>query len=550
MFSSVIDLWSGLEEPSREPAHTTAGWLVSNVSQQCDGSAERLANLVTVTRFYNRRWMNVAVSRMFALGNAVFLTTAIMLAQSGDLGQKSARVKQLMAAGQFAEAVPISEELVRSLPSNPGLRLNLGLALQMSGRGREAIPQFEIVLKTEPNNFPALVSLGMAWLENGDPANAIAPLQKAIVLNANDVNARGMLAGGLMGLGRVKEAEVQYRKLTTLTPDDPKAWHGLGRVYETLSERAFEELSKTSQGSPQWLAMVADSRMAGRQYRSAFFFYRQALDKQPGFGPAHAGLADVYRATNHADWANDQERKAKAFPQPDCARDKGACDFAAGRYREATASPSPYWRARSYNELAKQAFLKLGALPESVELHAILADLAAGQRQYMEAVQHWRQALKLTPGDPGLDRQLAVSLQRAGDYQASLPILQRLQRQEPRSPDLNFFLGEAYLRLEQPDKALPSLETAARLDPQLLPARASLGLALMRLGRPAEAIPHLAAALEIDEDASLHFQLARAYQASGSAEKARQAMAQYQALQQKSEADKRDLEEKTQITPP
>ncbi len=494
--------------------------------------------------------MTLVSHRWIKLGYAVVLTGAALLAQSGDLAQKSARVKELMSAGRFAEAVPICEELVRALPTNPGLRLNLGMALQMSGRNREAIPEFETVLKAEPSNFPALVSLGMARLENGEPANAIAPLQKAVTLNGNDINARGMLAGAFMGLGRFKEAEAQYRSLTTLTPDDPKAWHGLGRAYEAMAGRAFDELSKTSQNSPQWLAMIADSRMAGRQYRSAFFFYRQALDKQPAFAPALAGLIDVYRATNHADWAAAEERKLKAVPPPDCVRDKAGCDFAAGRYREAAVSASPYWRSRAYNELAKQAFRKLGSVPESVELHAIQADLATGQRQYMEAVQQWRAALRLSPNDPGLDRQLAVALQRAGDYQASLPVMQRLQSRDPRSPDTNFFLGEAYLRLEQPDKAIPYLETAARLDPELLPARASLGLALMRTGKPSAAIPHLTAALEIDEDASLHFQLARAYQAAGNAEKAKQAMAEYQGLQQKAGADKRDLEEKTQITPP
>lgn len=494
--------------------------------------------------------MRLAVFQGFVLAGASLLAAAGLLAQSGDLGPKSARVKELMAAGRFAEAIPICEELVRALPANPGLHLNLGMALQMSGRGGEAIPQFELVLKTQPDNFPALISLGMARLETGDPAGAIAPLQKAVVLNGNDINARGMLAGALSGVGRAKEAEVQYRRLTSLAPIDPKAWHGLGRVYETLAEKAFDELSKTSPGSPQWLSMVADSRLAARQYRSAFFFYRQALSKQPAFGPAHSGLADVYRATHHADWANEEERKLKALPPPDCARDKAACDFAAGRYREAALSPSPYWRARSNNELARQAFRKVGTLPESVELHAILADLATGQRQYLEAVQHWRAAARLAPSDPGLERQVAISLERAGDYQASLPLLQRLHAREPKSPELNFFLGETYLRLEQPDKALAYLETAARLDPRLLPARASLGSALMRLGRAAEAIPHLQAALEIDEDASLHFQLARAYQASGHAEKAKQAMAEYQGLQQKSDAEKRELEEKTQITPP
>jgi hypothetical protein len=43
-------------------------------------------------------------------------------------------------------------------------------------------------------------------------------------------------------------------------------------------------------------------------------------------------------------------------------------------------------------------------------------------------------------------------------------------------------------------------------------------------GVPANAIPHLEAALDTDDDGSLHYQLARAYQATGQAELAKTMM--------------------------
>ena len=33
---------------------------------------------------------------------------------------------------------------------------------------------------------------------------------------------------------------VHFRKLTELTPNDPKAWYGLGKSYESASTNAFE----------------------------------------------------------------------------------------------------------------------------------------------------------------------------------------------------------------------------------------------------------------------------------------------------------------------
>src|SRR6266851_5307158 len=99
-----------------------------------------------------------------------FFLAALAAAQSDEAALKSRHGKELMAAGRFAEAIPIYEELSREMPANSGLRLNLGLALQMAGRKREAIPQFERVLKAEPNSVPALLSLGVARLETNDPA--------------------------------------------------------------------------------------------------------------------------------------------------------------------------------------------------------------------------------------------------------------------------------------------------------------------------------------------------------------------------------------------
>ena len=197
---------------------------------------------------------------------ALFLILSLLaVAQPDALARKSAQAKQLMSEGRFSEAVPICEELVRAMPGNAGLRLNLGLALQMSGRSREAIPEFEKVLKADPSSLPALISLASARLEANEPAKAIAPLEKAVEIDPRNPNSRGMLAAALVSVGRAKEAAVQYRKLTSLAPNDPKAWHGLGRAYEALAQQTYEELSKTGEGSPEWLSLVAESRISRHQ---------------------------------------------------------------------------------------------------------------------------------------------------------------------------------------------------------------------------------------------------------------------------------------------
>jgi tetratricopeptide (TPR) repeat protein len=115
---------------------------------------------------------------------------------------------------------------------------------------------------------------------------------------------------------------------------------------------------------------------------------------------------------------------------------------------------------------------------------------------------------------------------------------------------MNFTAGDSLLHLEDPEKAVPYLEAALSADPKLLPADASLGLALSRLGKNAEAIPHLEKSLELDDDGSLHYQLARAYQAAGDREKARTTMERYQEIVKRNQEQKEEVAREAQIASP
>lgn len=111
-------------------------------------------------------------------------------------------------------------------------------------------------------------------------------------------------------------------------------------------------------------------------------------------------------------------------------------------------------------------------------------------------------------------------------------------------------LGTSLLRLQQPKKSLSYLESALRKQPNMQAADASLGMALALLNRPADAIPHLEKALTLDEDGSLHYQLARAFQAQGNTQRARELMTKYQQIQRQNQESKDEVAKEAQITAP
>jgi tetratricopeptide (TPR) repeat protein len=503
--------------------------------------------------FFRHRRRLVLRAAFLCLGALSFAA-----AQSEDLAALSAHGKDLMAQGRFEEAIPVYQSLLKSLPGNPGLILNLGLAEQMAGHPAAAIPQFKSVLKVEPDSIPALTSVAMAYLQLQRPAEAVAPLRRVLTLNAKDINARGMLAGAEMSIGKFDDAASEYRQLTTSAPDDPKSWYGLGKAYGALAEARFSLLSKIAPESGYVALLVADSRLQRRQYRSAFFFYREAEKSTPDLPGLHAGLARVYRETGHADWANAEEQREAKSSNLDCKSQLQACQFLRGNFLEATkagtlnSATSLFWAARAYNLLAVQAFDQLGKLPESVELHSLKAQILHDHGQDLEAAKEWTAALALAPPENAaqLKFELASSLFLGHSYQAAIPLIQELLSGEPDSPDLNFMLGESLWRTQQAESALPYLQKSLSKSPEMLPAHAALGLALVSLNKNAEAISHLEKAESLDDDGSLHYSLARAYQSTGDTGKARIAMEQYQQIQKRNHDQDDVLSKEAQITAP
>lgn len=462
-----------------------------------------------------------------------------------------------MAEHRFSEAIPIYEKLVKAVPGNTGLLLNLALAQEMGGHPSASVPNFETVLKSQPDSIPALVSLSMAHLELNQPREAIPLLTKLIKLNPGDHNALGMLADAELSVQQFEPAAAHFRQLTEQEGNDPRAWYGLGKAYEALAAQTFNQLNKAAPESPYVATLLADTRVQRHQYRSAFFFYHEAQNKLPNLPGIHAGLAQVYRGTDHADWAEAEQKREQALPAPDCAANAAECAFLAGRFLDAAhgattsaAANTLYWATKAYNQLAIEAFEQLSRLPESVQIHALKAQILQDHKQDMEAANEWRAALKLSPDDPKLKRELTVALFNAKDYQGAIPLLEEQLAAEPKSPELHYLLGASLFRTEQPEKALPHLEIGVQGRSDVLPAEAALGLTLVALNKNAEAIPHLKKALALDDDGSLHYSLARAYRAAGETQLASQTMQQYQQIQKQNQEINGKLETEAEITAP
>lgn len=410
------------------------------------------------------------------LPRAPFVFLCVLCAQTPQ--ELASRAQQQMAVGLFDQAEVSYRELIKQMPANPGWKLNLGIALHMQSKDAEAVVFLDVAARAMPQSFPAHALLGTSLMRLGQPSKAVAPLLRAVALQPKDPQGRRILADAYLQLNQPRNAVAQLAVLTQLEPADPGAWYVLGRANEQAAAQVFEELRKLDPESKAFLLTLARVRRQQQRLRAA-----EALEAQAASRVAHV--------------------KADALAR----------------------------QIEVFNEGARKAFAQLGGLPDNPQIHKVKAETLRANNKHADAVEEWRAVLKFTPQDRDVERELAASLYSANQFLEALNTLNRLLVHEPESAELHFLKGDCLLLQGNPEEALEPLAEAVKRRPALLEARASLARALIAVGRGAEAVAHLeAAAPVLDTDGSLHFQLSRAYQAAGLAEKAAGALMRSQEL--------------------
>ena len=246
--------------------------------------------------------------------------------------------------------------------------------------------------------------------------------------------------------------------------------------YQGLAGNAFDQLQKTNPTSPYVSALVADTRVQRRQYRSAFFFYNEALKQLPNLHGIHAALADVYRKTGHPDWAAAEDAKEAALPAADCKAHPAECEFLAGHDVQLTTLPRGAAPSPESAFLAGQGGQRVGApgvLPARSVAAIGRAPSVTGRDRTRSGTTS-RGGSGVASGARTLARQSAhragtsrLAVHGANDYRGRrFEQAETLLANDPRSAELNFVAGDSLLRLEEPEKAIPYLKRGADGRPQ------------------------------------------------------------------------------------
>ena len=163
-----------------------------------------------------------------------------------------------------------------------------------------------------------------------------------------------------------------------------------------------------------------------------------------------------------------------------------------------------------------------------------MGDLAAARGEDGKAIEEYRAAIALKPFLPNLHYSLGHLLWKNLQIPEARVELKAELALNPRHAGALDDLGNTYLIEHQPEKALPYLNRALAADPGNPDIHRDLGTAYSELGAYLKAEPELKIALSNDRDGSVHYKLARVYQALGEKDKAAREFALSTALNRES----------------
>lgn len=423
----------------------------------------------------------------------------------------SVRAEQLVAesyasSSEWPSAVIHFQNALAKAPNSPGLHVELGEVFLHAGKLKPATAEFGHELEADPASLHALVRLGEAKLLSGETNDALQKWGQALSVDRLQTERILGISEGMRETGFGDAALEQL-------PDE----------FRSRLDRVAEELKDNHDPAAEF-ALSFISLQKGETASTP----DPQIGKPMPVSCSMAGVIALLRAERYSllsDCAN--QMLAQQFPSDVRIRVASAL-VAVGDYESSlklldslptSQKQSPeasYWRIRCYEKLATAAYLQLyQADPNSYRVHQLQGDLAATRDDDGKAIEEYRAALALSPNASNLHYSLGHVLWKDLKIPDARAELEAELKINPRHAGALHDLGGTFLLEHQPEEALPYLKRAVEIDSANPDIHSDLGTAYTQLKEYAKAEAEYKLGVARDHDGSVHYKLARVYQALG-----------------------------------
>lgn len=317
-------------------------------------------------------------------------------------------------------------------------------------------------------------------------------------LEAEEYSAKAMIenlntkmneAGRAFQQGAHELAEKLYREVLQVVPRHALALYGLGEVARLsgrleLAIRSLQRAVASFDRSPLYWNSLGSALAAAGRDDEALLAYRQAIQVDPAFSPAHRELGLLMQRLNGHELALEHFCKSLALSP-----DEPALHVHRGR------SLAALCRLDEAEQCLHEA---LRLAPDFVDAYLALGELYLEDQRYDEAERALRQVLSDKPDHAQAWYQLGRARYLQAGAEEAVEHFQRAVDLDAQYLPAVLALGAARRELGQPEAAVDVFREALKLRPESAEIRHSLGQALADLGCHRQALDEFAEALQLD----------------------------------------------------
>lgn len=228
-------------------------------------------------------------------------------------------------------------------------------------------------------------------------------------------------------------------------------------------------------------------------YEEAVKWFQKALESDPNYALAYAGLGQAY-----ASWGIQVEKQGQD-PKP--YYDKALANATKARELAPNIAEPYLALAVTYNALSDRDNLQnnldrlLTTDPNSAEGYMMLATLF--KKNDPKVIAHLEHALKLNPNLTAAHTSIARAYDIQGQPEKAIAHFKKALELNPKDPIAYTNLGEVYYKQGQAEQAMHAWETALQHDPSHTIALLKLGMVAEKQGQHAKAIGYYERASQI-----------------------------------------------------
>jgi tetratricopeptide (TPR) repeat protein len=380
-----------------------------------------------------------ALAERYDSAKAAYLKALALKGEDPDILRALSAVA--LAQHDTQACIAYAERCQKARPDQPTGRLLKAQALNRAERFEEAMQEWQAAQKAFPESDAPALQMGLSLEARDQGPEAIEVYCRGLDARANSLALHEALAHALYRQGSYEDALYSFELLAKADDEDQGA-----RLYGGL---CLLQLSRYAEAERLLQGVEADVPSERRLVRYSL------------------GLACL---------GQNKDAEAEAH-------------FTQLILEDAKSLPAYVQLAYLFDRLSRTAevvpLLEKGVaqIPEAGELHLLLGAAYADGKEYLCAAEALRKGLSQVGESATLRYALAQSLDRAGDFEAALPELERVLALQPNHAEALNYLGYSLAdKNQQIERAVEMLKQAVSLQPTNPYFLDSLGWAWFRMG--------------------------------------------------------------------